>query len=100
MIDTLSDAHLADFAAIEPIYVDGIAGVFNLGPNFATLFFRWIPVKSEGGIIGYERAPAIVVTQPRSALICGKGCRLNALLDAQGAPTVSAPRVVAGTTFN
>jgi hypothetical protein len=35
MIDTLSGAHLADFAAIEPIYVDGIAGVFNLGPNFA-----------------------------------------------------------------
>ena len=43
MIDTLSDAHLADFAAIEPIYVDGIAGVFNLGPNFATLY---LPVDS------------------------------------------------------
>ena len=36
----LSDANLADYAAIEPMYVDGVAGVFNLGANFGTMFFR------------------------------------------------------------
>ena len=35
----LSDAHLADYAAIEPMYVDGVAGVFNLGANFGTMSF-------------------------------------------------------------
>jgi hypothetical protein len=68
----LSDAHLADYAAIG----------------------------SEGGAVMFERSPAFVLVQPRSALLCGKSCRLNALLDAQGVPTVSAPRVVAGATFN
>ena len=37
----LSDAAFADDAAIEPMYVDGVAGVFNLGANFGTMFFRW-----------------------------------------------------------
>jgi hypothetical protein len=45
----LSDAAFADYAAIEPMYVDGVAGVFNLGTNFGTMFFRWTPVRSEGG---------------------------------------------------
>jgi hypothetical protein len=47
----LSDANLADYAAIDPIYIDGIAGVFNLGANFGTMFFRWAPTRSEGGIL-------------------------------------------------
>jgi hypothetical protein len=96
----LSDANLADYAAIEPMYVDGVAGVFNLGANFGTMFFRWTPVRSEGGPVMFERSPGLVLVQPRSALLCGKSCRLNAILNAQGVPTVSAPRIVAGTTFN
>jgi hypothetical protein len=96
----LLDATFADYAAIEPMYVDGVAGVFNLGANFGTMFFRWTTVRSEDGPVMFERSPAFVLVQPRSALLCGKGCRLNAVLDAQGAPTVSAPRVVAGATFN
>jgi hypothetical protein len=72
MIDTLSDAHLADYAAIEPMYVDGVAGVFNLGANFGTMFFRWTPVRSEDGPVMFERSPAFVLVQPRSALLCGR----------------------------
>jgi hypothetical protein len=68
----LSDAHLADYAAIEPMYVDGVAGVFNLGANFGTMFFRWTPVRSEDGPVMFERSPAFVLVQPRSALLCGR----------------------------
>jgi hypothetical protein len=91
---------LADYAALDPVYVDGIAGVFNLGPNFSAMFFRWQPVRAENGVITYERAPAMVLIQPRAALLCGKGCRLNVALDAQQPPTFSAPRIAAGATFN
>ena len=80
----LSDANLADYAAIEPMYVDGVAGVFNLGANFGTMFIRWTPVRSEDGPVMFERSPAFVLVQPRSALLCGKSCRLNAILNAQG----------------
>jgi hypothetical protein len=55
---------------------------------------------AESPNIMFERSPGLVLVQPRSALLCGKGCRLNAIRDAQGVPTVSAPRVVAGATFN
>jgi hypothetical protein len=38
------DAQLiADFACLDPVYVDGIAGTLNLGETFATLYFRWTP---------------------------------------------------------
>ena len=62
--------------------------------------FGGTPVRSEDGPVMFERSPAFVLVQPRSALLCGKSCRLNAILNAQGVPTVSAPRVVAGATFN
>jgi hypothetical protein len=96
----LSDAAIADYAAIEPMYVDGVAGVFNLGANFGTMYFRWVPVRGDGGGITYERSPAFVMVQPRAPLLCGKACRLNAILDAQGLPAASAPRLVGGATFN
>jgi hypothetical protein len=96
----LSDTVFADYAAIDPIYVDGVAGVFNLGANFGTMFFRWVPVRAEGGAMTYERSPTIVMVQPRATLLCGKACRVNAILDAQGLPAASTPRLVGGTTFN
>ena len=86
----LSDAAFADYAAIEPMYVDGVAGVFNLGANFGTMFFRWTPVRSEDGPVMFERSPGLVLVQPRSALLCGKSCRLNAIHKMRkGVPTRS-----------
>ena len=26
----------------DPVFVDGIAGVFNLGENFSVMYFRWL----------------------------------------------------------
>jgi hypothetical protein len=99
MISSLSENHFEDFAALDPIYVDGVAAVFNLGPNFATMFFRWAPVKCNGGVI-YERTSSHVIVQPRSSLLCRSGCSIVAMLDAQGQPQTAEPRLVAGATFN
>jgi len=30
-----------DYSALDPVFVDGIAGVFNLG-NFSVMYFRWL----------------------------------------------------------
>jgi hypothetical protein len=84
----LDERLLADYAALDPVYVDGIAGVFNLGPNFSTVFFRYNPVRTNSGIIVYERTPTMLLVQPRSALVCGKGCRLNTMLEAQQSPSI------------
>jgi hypothetical protein len=92
----LSDANLADYAAIDPIYVDGVAGVFNLGVNFGTMLFRWVPVRSEGGGLTYES----VLVQPRTSLLCGKSCRVNTILDAQGLPTASSSHAAGSQSFN
>lgn len=84
-MEILSDRLMADFACLEPIYVDGIAGVLNLGANFATLFFRWIPVSSANGIINYERTPAMNIVRPVASRVC-KSCVYGWALDAQRAP--------------
>jgi hypothetical protein len=99
MIETLTEQLINDFACLDPTYVDGIAGVLNLGSNFSTLFFRWNPARTEGGVIAYERIPALVLMQPRSALICGNGCRLNTMLEAQQPPAL-APQLRTNATFN
>ena len=31
-----------DYSALDPVFVDGIAGVFNLGENFSVMYFRWL----------------------------------------------------------
>ena len=92
------DRTLAEFSALDPVYVDGIAGVFNLGQNYSSVFFRWAPVRSDGGIITYEKVPVMVLVQPRAGTICGKGCRLTAILDAQHPPEISAQRVAGALT--
>jgi hypothetical protein len=72
----MDDKMLADIAALDPVYVDGVGGVTNLGANFGTLFFRYVPVKTENGGLLYERTPVLYVMRPRSSLICGNSrCR-------------------------
>jgi hypothetical protein len=60
---------IADFACLEPIYVDGIVseGVVSLGVNFATPYFRWVPAVHEGRVI-MERVPAIYLIRPIASL--------------------------------
>ena len=70
-----NDRLVPDFACLEPTYIDRVAGILNLGSNYATLFFRWIPVRdSETGVIKYERSPALYVVQPRSSMLCAPNC--------------------------
>ena len=68
MSDT-TERLMAEFNCIEPVYVDGIAGLLNLGPNFATLYFRWVPAQSEGGAFIYQQTPAITLVRPTASII-------------------------------
>jgi hypothetical protein len=63
------DNFLNEFACLDPVYVDGVAaeGVVNLGTNFATPFFRWIPTMRDGRVT-FERTPALYVIRPIASL--------------------------------
>ena len=49
MIDEVDARLIGDFACLDPVYVDGIAGTLNLGETFATLYFRWTPRSDDNG---------------------------------------------------
>jgi hypothetical protein len=68
--------------------LDGISGVLNMGDNFASMYFRWVPVKDENGALMYEQSPAMVIVRPRASLLCGPGCTITAMLDSRPTPRV------------
>ena len=71
-MDEMSDQLIADFACIDPVYVDGVAGLMNLGENFAALYFRWkmVGVGTHGKL--FERQPALVLVRPTTSVGCPK----------------------------
>ena len=56
---------MAEFACLDPVYVDGIARMTNLGATFSTFYWRWRPTEH-----GCEKAPAMVVVRPWSGMLC------------------------------
>jgi hypothetical protein len=71
---TLDDEAMAEFAALDPVYVDGRLGpLINLGANFGTHYFRWVPVPSEKGII-YRKVPSLLLVRPMSSLVRCREC--------------------------
>lgn len=81
-----SEQLLVDFACLDPIYVDGVAGLLNFGASFGVLYYRWVAVRSEGGRMIYEKAPALHVRQPRSSLVTGQSGLFAKLIDQAGSP--------------
>ena len=70
-MDEMSDQLMADFACMDPVYVDGIAGLMNIGgTNFSTLYFRWkaVGVGPRGKL--YKRSPALVLVRPITSVPC------------------------------
>jgi hypothetical protein len=78
------------YACLDPVYIDGIAGILNLGCNVAMCYFRWQPVR-RNGLMVYERAPALYVVRPRAS-ISSSGAFAR-MLDGQPAPRVAARSV-------
>jgi hypothetical protein len=66
LADGMTEDEIVGFNCLEPQYVDGVAGMVNLGANFAVLYFRW--QMTTGGI--YERAPALRVVGPVGSIAC------------------------------
>jgi hypothetical protein len=65
--------------------------VTNLGTNFTTPFFRWVPTTNENGVMVLERVAALLVVRPRSSLL--PRSPLAALLDRQAAPQLHASEI-------
>ena len=71
-MDEMSEQLMADFACLDPVYVDGVAGLMNLGDNFAALYFRWKVVGAGPHGKLYERQPAVVLVRPIQSVGCPK----------------------------
>jgi hypothetical protein len=69
---TLDERLLADWSSIDPVYVDDMVGVLNLGTNFNMLFYRWIPTASNG-MISYEKSPVLSLILPRTSVLARDG---------------------------
>jgi hypothetical protein len=59
----------SDIACLDPVYIDGIysEAVMSTGANFMLPFFRFVPVKTESGII-LQRTPVLLLICPHSSL--------------------------------
>ena len=75
---------MAEFACLDPVYVDGIAGLMNLGTNFSIQYFRWTPVGVEGGKVLYQKTAALRLVRPRASLIACKSCDFNKIIEDAG----------------
>jgi hypothetical protein len=75
---TLDQNAIEEFAAIDPIYVDGrLEPLVNLGTNFAAYYFRWIPVHSSNGAIVYKKTPVLILVRPMSSLGACQDCKVS-----------------------
>jgi hypothetical protein len=80
---TLPDGIFDEIANLDPVYVDGMAGVTNLGTNFGTIYFRYVPVQSGNGVINYTKTPILYVVSPRASIPCSD---LQRMVDAMPSP--------------
>jgi hypothetical protein len=75
VMKTLDASAMAEFQALDPVYVDGRVGpLINLGDNFASRYFRWMPVHSESGVVLYKKVPALLLVRPMSSLVRCRDC--------------------------
>lgn len=58
---------LSAYAALEPIYAAGIAGLVQFGEDFMTCFFRW-GFHQENGLMVREKIPALAIIRPVSSV--------------------------------
>ena len=80
----LTDDEIAAFNCLEPTYVDGIAGLVNLGTNFAVLYFRWA-MTANGG---HEKMPALKIVRPVASIIACRSCFYKDVVSGLEKPSV------------
>jgi hypothetical protein len=81
-----TDLLITDAACLDPIYADGIGGATNLGSNFGTIYFRWVPMRSESGLLVYEKAPALYVVMPKTSILTPNGVLARMIEGPEPAP--------------
>jgi hypothetical protein len=78
----MDDNLLAEFAHIEPCYVDGLAGVCAVGgDNLAMMFFRLQPIGVDNGRVRLEKVPAVTLVRPRKSFyLCNQNCTFSRII--------------------
>jgi hypothetical protein len=79
---------LANFACLDPVYVDDAGGAVNLGTNFQLLFYRWQRVSNHGDQRDYETVPAVNLILPRTSVLARTGI-IASWLQASTPPSIA-----------
>lgn len=87
-MDGLDDRLMADIACLDPIYADGVLGLVNLGTTFMEVFYRWRPLRAEGGVLIQERTASHVIVRPLASVTAGGS--YHRILSAQTEPALAA----------
>jgi hypothetical protein len=78
----IDDRLIADFACLDPTYVEDLGGVLNLGTTFAMLFHRWSPTSSST----FEKSAAVHLILPKTSILVRDGGFIASSLRLQQAP--------------
>jgi hypothetical protein len=72
-MDYLTERLMADFACLDPVYVDDAVGAMNLGANCQLLLYRWVRMSNNGDPNDYERSAAVNLIVPRTSVLARSG---------------------------
>jgi hypothetical protein len=86
-----SERLLADFACLDPVYVNDAATALNLGTNCQLLLFRWQCVSHSAG--EFEKVPAVNLVFPRTSVLARSGI-IASWMQATPPKNIAAPRAV------
>jgi hypothetical protein len=90
----MNERLMADFACLDPVYVEDAAGVVNLGTNFQLLLYRWARMANNGDSNDFERTAAVNLILPRTCVLARSGI-IASWLQASTPPTnITTPRAV------
>jgi hypothetical protein len=89
----LNERLMADFACLDPVYVDDALGALNLGANCQLLLFRWQCVSHSAG--EFEKVPAVNLVFPRTSVLARTGIIASWMQASTPPKDIATPRAVA-----
>jgi hypothetical protein len=91
---TMDERLMADFACLDPVYVDDAAGAVNLGTNVQLLFYRWARVSNNGNPNDYEKTAVVNLILPRTSILTRSGIIASWLHLSTPPTNIATPRAV------
>jgi hypothetical protein len=87
-----SERLLADFACLDPVYIDDAAAALNLGANCQLLLFRWQCVSRSAG--EFEKVPAVNLVFSRTSVLARSGIIASWMKTSTPPKNIATPRAV------